>query len=62
MPLSAVMRIRKLFHKVHNYLDENKRLNDESAKEMDKKYPAGWSQNAYHMSEMNQIRKRLKNK
>jgi len=48
--------------KVGNYLKENKRLNNEAAGEMDKRYPSGWAQSPANMTELNIIKKGLKNK
>lgn len=52
----------KVYNKTMDYLDENKRLNDQAASIMDKKYPGGWAQSATNMTELNQIRKGLKRK
>lgn len=41
-------------------MKENKRLNDEAAKVMDKKYPGGWSQSATNMAELQKHRKAVK--
>lgn len=48
--------------KVKGYLDENKRAMDYAKGEMDKKYPAGFSQNPYHMGEVNTYMKQYKNR
>lgn len=48
--------------KVKGYLNENKRLDELAAAEMDKKYPGGWAQSPTNMTELNQIRKKYKRK
>lgn len=55
-------KIGNIGKKIKNYLGENKRLNAEAAKEMDKRYPAGWSQNEGRMIEVSKIKKQLKKK
>jgi len=52
----------RIVNKVKNYLTENQKLNQMAVEEMDKKYPAGWSQNSLHISELQQIKKKLRNK
>lgn len=52
----------KAHDKAMTYLETNKRLNDQAASIMDKKYPGGWAQSATNMTEFNQIKKGLKRK
>lgn len=61
MPDSSAMRmILQKAGKIKSYFVESKKLTDEAAKEMDKRYPGGWAQNPYHMEEMGKIRKEIK--
>lgn len=60
--MSGLELLKKAFKKPINYLKENKRLNEEAAREMDKRYPSGWGQSATKMTEVKQIKKKLKKK
>ena len=58
----AEKAVRYPFSKVGRYLRENKKSQDEAAKEMDRRYPSGWSQSAQNMKEWRDIRKGLRAK
>lgn len=49
-----------LFKGISGWLKKQKALNDRAAKEMDARYPGGWSQSPTNMNELMNIKKRLK--
>jgi predicted component of type VI protein secretion system len=60
---SSVKMVKPIVPKaVKTYLKESGKYNDMAVEEMNKRYPAGWSQNYTHMQELMKIRKKLKNK
>jgi len=60
LPSAAVKVGKAIVKPVKNYVDRNARLNEMAIKEMDKMYPSGWSQNEMHISEIREIKKKLK--